>query len=105
MLVADPGEQLDGFIVYSRVLDEGSIRNIAVRAGQRERGLGGMLLARSLDCMKGAGATRCLLEVRESNAAARRLYESAGFTTDGERKNYYRAGDGREDAVLMSRKL
>ena len=105
VLVAHVGEDLDGFIVYSRVLDEVSIHNIAVRAGRQGRGLGGMLLTRLLQRMKGAGAKRCLLEVRASNVAARRLYESAGFTPDGERKNYYRAGEGREDAVLMSRRL
>lgn len=105
VLVAYCGDRLDGFIVYSRVLDEVSIHNIAVRAGRRGQGLGGLLLARSLRCMKNAGAARCLLEVRRSNVAAQRLYESAGFTPDGERKDYYRADAGREDALLMSRML
>lgn len=105
VLVAHRGDQLDGFIVYSRVLDEVSIHNIGVRVGKQGQGLGGRLLAQSLKRMKADGATRCLLEVRESNVAAQRLYESAGFTPDGGRKDYYRAEYGREDAVLMSRKL
>ena len=40
------------------------------------------------------------LEVRESNAPARALYEKAGFRTAGVRKNYYERP--REDAVLMT---
>lgn len=105
VLVAHCGDRLDGFVVYSRVLDEVSIHNIAVRPGQQGRGLGGTLLVRSLALMKRAGAARCLLEVRASNVAARRLYASTGFTLDGERKDYYPAGAGREDALLMSMKL
>lgn len=105
VLVAHGGGRLDGFIVYARVLDEVSIHNIAVRAGRRGQGLGGMLLERSLRCMRRAGASRCLLEVRSSNTAAQRLYASAGFTLDGERRDYYPDGAGREDALLMSREL
>lgn len=105
VLVVHRGDLLDGFIVYSRVLDEVSIHNIAVRAGKQGQGLGRMLLAGSFQRMKTDGAMRCVLEVRASNVAARRLYGSAGFAQDGRRKDYYRAGDTREDAVLMSRKL
>ena len=38
------------------------------------------------------------LEVRKSNAAARVLYRSFGFTEAFERKNYY----GDEDAIVMT---
>ena len=44
------------------------------------------------------------LEVRESNLAARNLYESYGFTAEAVRKGYYR--NPSEDAVIMwKRKL
>ena len=55
--------------------------------------------------MKHDGATRCHLEVRQSNAVARRLYEGNGFKLDGIRKSYYPTEGGREDALLMSRCL
>jgi ribosomal-protein-alanine N-acetyltransferase len=42
--------------------------------------------------------TRVFLEVRESNAAARALYEKCGFQISGRRKSYY--SDPAEDAVL-----
>jgi ribosomal-protein-alanine N-acetyltransferase len=43
------------------------------------------------------------LEVRESNAAARRLYENLGFHENGRRKAYY--AEPSEDAVLYSKTL
>jgi len=49
-----------------------------------------------------------LLEVRESNAAARALYAAAGFAVDAERRDYYPPRDGetsRESALLMSLNL
>ena len=54
---------------------------------------------------KAEEARRCLLEVRRSNKAARRLYQGSGFALDGVRKNYYPKAGGREDALLMSREL
>jgi ribosomal-protein-alanine N-acetyltransferase len=45
------------------------------------------------------GARSATLEVRESNRAARALYEALGFTVEGVRRNYYDAP--REDAVIL----
>jgi len=105
LLVAQRNGTVDGFIAYSRVLDEISVHNIAVRASCRERGLGSFLLAGLLEREKPLGVSRCLLEVRVSNKAARRLYEKLGFEQDGERRNYYPGPGKRENAVLMSRSL
>ena len=105
VLVAHRDGKVNGFIVYSRVLDEISVHNIAVRASRRGRGLGSRLLGGLLERMKLAGVTRCLLEVRASNIAARRLYEKMGFEQDGERRHYYPGPGAREHALLMSRSL
>jgi ribosomal-protein-alanine N-acetyltransferase len=43
----------------------------------------------------------CHLEVRRSNSAALALYQRSNFQVVGERANYYRGKDGREDAILM----
>ena len=104
-VVVEEEGRLDGFIVFSQVLDEASIHNIAVAAAHQGKGLGRQLLQAALAQMKGSGATRCLLEVRESNTAARQLYAGNGFQLDGVRKNYYPSEGGREDALLMSREL
>jgi len=39
------------------------------------------------------------LEVRQSNAAARALYEGLGFRIEGVRRNYYQ--DPREDGLIL----
>ena len=50
--------------------------------------------------LAGAAASTVLLEVRESNTAARQLYEKLGFVEIGGRPDYYR--DPVEDALLLS---
>jgi ribosomal-protein-alanine N-acetyltransferase len=104
-LVVEEDNCLHGFVVFSQVLDEGSIHNIAVHPAQHRRGLGRLLLEAAVAELIHADAMRCLLEVRRSNKAARRLYEGNGFALDGVRKNYYPTQGGREDALLMSREL
>lgn len=105
-LVAECGGEVCGFVVYSQVLDEGSIINIAVAPACQGRGYGRRALAHALVLMGESGVSRCLLEVRESNHAARALYESEGFTLDGRRPAYYSTEQGaREDALLMSKQL
>ena len=105
VLVAHENGQVDGFIVFSQVLDEASIYNIAIQPNCQGRGLGKVLLKAALTQMECNCATRCLLEVRESNVIARRLYARFGFDVDGVRKSYYPTHSGREDALLMSREL
>lgn len=104
-LVVEEDDQLHGFVVFSQVLDEGSIHNIAVHPAHHRKGLGRLLLEAAVEELIRADARRCLLEVRRSNKAARRLYEDNGFALDGVRRNYYPTQGGREDALLMSREL
>lgn len=105
VLVATEEDAVVGYVVFALVLEEASVHRIAVHKAHRGRGCGQRLLAAAMAHMQRAGATRCLLEVRQSNAVARRLYEANGFSLDGVRKNYYPSLDGREDALLMSRNL
>jgi ribosomal-protein-alanine N-acetyltransferase len=104
-LVSVQGEGLLGFILYSSVLDDASIDKISVQPNLQGRGLGAVLLRTALARMAAAGLVRCLLDVRESNAAARALYQQQGFVVDGVRPRYYVTPSGREDALLMSRRL
>ena len=48
------------------------------------------------------GARRMLLEVREDNTAARRLYAATGFTQIHRRENYYGPD---KDALVLARTL
>lgn len=104
-LVLKEGGSVCGFIIFSCVLEQACIHNIAVEPALQGRGLGRSLVVAALTAMQQAGATCCQLEVRASNQAARGLYTALRFQLDGVRKNYYPAAGGREDALLMSRQL
>lgn len=104
-LVCEAAGSLAGFLIYSRVLDEANIDNVVVDTVYQGRGFGRALLNAAVHNMRLAGLKRCLLEVRESNVAARALYENNGFIVDGVRPRYYKTEQGREDALLMSRRL
>jgi ribosomal-protein-alanine N-acetyltransferase len=96
----------DGFILIRVVLDEAEILTLAVAPAARRHGLGRRLVETAAVTAVQAGATRLFLEVAEDNAAARALYDRAGFRQIGRRKAYYAADDGaRTDAVVMSRDL
>jgi ribosomal-protein-alanine N-acetyltransferase len=70
---------------------------VVARACQR-RGVGTLLLNELISQARAEGGGEILLEVRESNLAARSLYERAGFQEHGSRKNYY--NNPVENAIL-----
>ena len=96
-----PGEGIVAFCSFWLVLDELHINNLAVRGDVRVRGLGTALLEHVLQAGASRGAGRATLEVRRSNAAARRLYESLGFEVAATRPNYYVSPA--EDALILWR--
>jgi ribosomal-protein-alanine N-acetyltransferase len=96
---------LQGFALFSQILDEATLLNILVCAEAQRQGLARRLLQTALPELSRRGARRCLLEVRVGNAAAIALYRRFGFGVDGRRRDYYPTLDGREDALLMSRDL
>ncbi|MBI4397325.1 MAG: ribosomal protein S18-alanine N-acetyltransferase [Elusimicrobia bacterium] len=81
-----------------RVAGEVQVVNIAVHPSWRRRGLGRRMLRRA--CAE--DSKLFTLEVRESNQAARRLYESEGFRETSRRPGFY---EGKEAAVLMEKNL
>lgn len=88
-----------GYVVAWFVVDEGEIANLAVDPEARRRGIGATLLDAALAEGARRGSSAIYLEVRESNAAARQLYESRGFVEVGRRPGYYRRPV--EDAVVL----
>lgn len=91
-----------GIAAVMHVLDESELLEIAVQPAMQGRGYGKALLAQAIALARRNGALRMFLEVRESNARARKMYTSFGFEETGRRKNYYPTEDGREDAILMT---
>lgn len=82
---------------------EGQITNIAVHPDYRRRGAGAAILERLIAEAGERNLGQIVLEVRESNEGAIRLYRRKGFETVGIRKNFYRKPT--EDALIMVRTL
>jgi [ribosomal protein S18]-alanine N-acetyltransferase len=97
-LVIEEAAILQGFLVARAVAAEWEIENIAVAGAARRRGLGTRLLGEFLKMARADGASSVFLEVRESNRAARLLYEKWAFEESGRRPSYYT--QPKEDAIL-----
>jgi ribosomal-protein-alanine N-acetyltransferase len=97
--IAEIDGRIVGYILFWLLPDEVDIHNVAVHKDFRRRGLGRRLLERAVSEARGRGSSRITLEVRKSNLAAQKLYESMGFIVTGVRKGYY--SDDGEDAFLM----
>ncbi|HEY6369684.1 MAG TPA: ribosomal protein S18-alanine N-acetyltransferase [Candidatus Sulfotelmatobacter sp.] len=87
-----------GFLVAQHLAPEWELENIVVAPTARRKGLAKRLLDALLAAAKKTNSKSVFLEVRESNTAARTLYETAGFEQSGRRKSYYT--NPPEDAVL-----
>jgi ribosomal-protein-alanine N-acetyltransferase len=81
------------------VFDELHINSLAVDEPWRRRGLARVLLKSVIGDAVAAGARAATLEVRQSNVAARALYEGLGFHVEGVRRDYYQ--QPREDALIL----
>jgi len=79
------------------VEEDAHITTLAVVPEARRDRLGTRLMLALVEGALESGARHLTLEVRMSNAAARRLYERFGFAPVGLRKDYYRD----EDALVM----
>jgi ribosomal protein S18 acetylase RimI-like enzyme len=84
---------------------KGVLWGMYVRPEARGTGLASALVARVLDHARGAPVEEVRLSVVASNAAAVRLYESAGFAAYGRERRALRVGDAYHDEVLMARRL
>jgi [ribosomal protein S18]-alanine N-acetyltransferase len=92
-----------GYVLFWLLPDEVDIHNIAVHTTFRRQGIGQALLRQVVAEALSRNSSRLTLEVRVSNIAAQKLYESVGFVSTGLRKGYY--SDDGEDAVLMALEL
>ena len=90
--------RVQGFVIGRQAGEDYEIENLAIDRGAHRRGLGRQLLREFLARTRQQG-TAVFLEVRESNVAARKLYEAMGFVQTGRRKSYYRAPE--EDAIVL----
>ena len=99
-VVIEEKEGVVGFAIYSPIVPESHLLNIAITPSHQGQGLGRQLLQKVILQNKMLGVKSLTLEVRVSNNSAINLYESEGFLKDAIRPDYY-SGVVREDALLM----
>lgn len=99
LMRAQPGGTLVAYCACWMIFDELHINSLAVDERWRRRGLARRLLDDVFRDAVRAGARSATLEVRQSNRAARALYERLGFTVEAVRRDYYQ--EPREDALVL----
>ena len=98
-LVAMAGNVVAGYVGSQTVLGESDMMNLAVHPEFRRQGVAQDLVQALIDGLNQRGSHCLTLEVRDSNAPARKLYEKLGFVQVGIRPNYYQ--HPREDGLIL----
>jgi ribosomal-protein-alanine N-acetyltransferase len=102
-LVASDANSVVGYAVILVAGVESELANLAVSRLVQRQGLGRRLLAEASNQARARGCEEMFLEVRASNEAALKLYETAGFRAIGRRARYYARPI--EDAIVMRAEL
>lgn len=97
-MIAIEQETIIGFCGVHIVLDECHINNVAVLPQYRRKGVAKALIELLISSTEKL-IKMYWLEVRQSNIAAKKLYEKFGFEPITIRKKYYT--DTNEDALIM----
>ncbi len=100
IFVAENQGHPDGFLVARTAAEEWEIENVVVAESARRRGLGRELVKALIAKAREQQSRALFLEVRESNHAARALYQNCGFIQTGRRPVYYNCPT--EDAILYT---
>lgn len=95
--VAEENNKIAGFAGVWCVYETADIAKIAVNPDMQKEGIGSEMLKILINKAKECGCEEMMLEVRENNTAAKRLYTKYGFNSIGIRKGYYNG----ENAVIM----
>ncbi|MGQ0428339.1 MAG: ribosomal protein S18-alanine N-acetyltransferase [Gammaproteobacteria bacterium] len=94
-----------GYAVLSMGAGEAHVLNLCIAEEERRRGIGRALLLALLAHARDRGIRDAFLEVRRSNRGAIALYHTLGFECVGQRRGYYQAHEGREDALVYRLEL
>ena len=101
--VAEEDGEVLGYCGFLFAAAEGEIPNVCVASTARRRGVGTCLMEALCEEAKQCGVADLFLEVRQSNTAAKNLYQSFGFENIGIRKGFYEFP--KEDAILMKKSI
>ena len=98
-VVAVDGNTVAGYVGSQAVMGEADMMNLAVLPSYRRQGVGRYLVSELVAKLTDREVYSLTLEVRASNEAAVKLYDSLGFVQVGRRPNYYVAP--KEDALIL----
>ncbi len=102
-MVAEDGDLVIGFCIFRVLFDTADLDMIVVSKDYRNQSIGSHMIDLGIKEIKKTEAQRIMLEVRDSNTEARRLYERMGFKQISTRKEYY--ANPSEDAIIMEMNL
>jgi ribosomal-protein-alanine N-acetyltransferase len=91
-----------GYAGVAIVGDVADIHTLAVIPSHRKVGLASKMLEQLEQWAIGKGVLALMLEMREGNSEAQRLYEKRGYRNISKRKDYYRRG---MDALIMRKEV
>jgi ribosomal-protein-alanine N-acetyltransferase len=97
-LILEHSGEIFGYAIVWKIYEEFHIANFAIRPDQQGKKFGNFFLEKILNLHEDSAFA--LLEVRESNQRAIRLYQKFGFRTIMKRVQYYRNG---ETALVMQK--
>ncbi len=84
------------------ILEHSGVLGMGLLPEYRGRGIGRQLLTATIDSARRRGLERIELSVFNSNARARRLYESVGFVAEGARRRFRKLDGVFEDDTMMA---
>jgi len=90
-----------GYGIMMMSPEEGHILTLGIGVDWQKQGLGKVMIDYFSDHARINNAKSILLDVRESNERAIRLYKKMGFEHIAVRKDYYPTMSGRENALVM----
>lgn len=100
--VYEDNKEILGYISISFDGEQGEILNFCVKKNLQHKGIGTALITYAINILHSKGAKSFILEVRESNVAAIKLYEKLGFKKISLRKNYY---SNNENAIVYLKEM
>lgn len=102
-LAAGSAAAIHAYYLSMITADCADIIAIGTHSDWQRRGFGRIMLEHLIGVTERQHVEKILLEVAADNMPARQLYDSCGFVEIGCRKNYYKRGETRCDAVIMAR--
>jgi ribosomal-protein-alanine N-acetyltransferase len=99
------GDKLIGYCIQTNAAGENHLLNLCIAPPWQRQGFASILLDHAVRLARFQRCISMFLEVRPSNPAGIRLYEKNGFVIVGERPDYYRSEQGKENAIVMRLEL